>query len=213
MTEGIPIRVLIVDDHPLARNGLRHFILAYDWMICVGEAKNGIEALQFCTQNDVDIVLMDQMMPLMDGREATQQILALGKPIKVIALTTFYDGDLVQQALKSGATSYLLKDVTSDDLANAILSAMGGFSILAPEAAQSLITATRTKPEHAFDLTERELQVLALLAEGRSNAEIASELFVSMATVKYHLSNIFDKLDVKSRGEAMAIARKNKLLK
>lgn len=213
MTESKPIRVLIVDDHPLARSGLQTFILAYDWMELVGEAKDGMEAVEFCAEHDVDVVLMDLVMPFMDGSEATRRILAQGKPVKVIVLTSFHEHNLVQQALKAGATSYLLKDVSAEELAQAIQSASGGFSILAPEVAQALISANLQTSAREFDLTQREMQVLALLVEGRSNSEIADELTVSMATIKYHLSNIFSKLEAKSRGEAVAVALKHKLLK
>ena len=136
MTETQPIRVLIVDDHPMVRSGLKDFILAYDWMELVGEAQNGVEAVDFCATHDVDVVLMDMVMPLMDGSEATRRILALGKPVKIIVLTSFHEQDLVQQALKAGATSYLLKNVSAGELAEAIRAAYGGFSILAPEATE-----------------------------------------------------------------------------
>ena len=141
MAESHPIRVLIVDDHPMVRSGLQDFILAFDWMEAVGEAKNGIEAVEFCAIHDVDVVLMDMVMPLMDGSEATRRILALGKPVKIVVLTSFHEQDLVQQALKAGATSYLLKNVSAEELAAAIRSANSGFSTLSPEATDALIHA------------------------------------------------------------------------
>ena len=127
MTESNCIRVLIVDDHPMVRNGLSNFILAYDWMETVGEARDGAEAVGFCATHEVDVVLMDMVMPVMDGSEATRRIMELGKPPKVIVLTSFHEKDLVQQAMKAGATSYLLKNVSAEGLAEAIRAAHQGF--------------------------------------------------------------------------------------
>jgi two-component system, NarL family, response regulator LiaR len=206
MTETERIRVLIVDDHPMVRGGLKDFIQAYDWMEAVGEAPNGLKAVEFCAAHDVDVILMDMVMPLMDGSEATRRILAQGKPVKVIVLTSFHERDLVQQALKAGATSYLLKNVNADELAEAIWAAHGGFSTLAPEATKALIDNERLRPDLGADLTEKEREVLALLVKGLSNQEIAARLTISMATVKYHLTNIFSKLGVKNRVEAATVA-------
>lgn len=213
MAESQPLRILIVDDHPMVRSGLQDFILAYDWMEAVGEAKNGVEAVEFCATHEVDVVLMDIVMPLMDGSEATRRILALGKPVKVIVLTSFHEQDLVQQALKAGATSYLLKNVSAEELAEAIRAAHGGFSTLSPEATEALIQVTRERPGIGFDLTKREREILALLVKGLSNLEISNQLFISMATVKYHLTNIFTKLGAKNRVEAVTIALENNLIK
>jgi NarL family two-component system response regulator LiaR len=200
------IRVLIVDDHPMVRGGLKDFILAYDWMEAVGEAPNGLKAVEFCAAHDVDVVLMDMVMPLMDGSEATRRILAQGKPVKVIVLTSFHERDLVQQALKAGATSYLLKNVNADELAEAIRAAHGGFSTLAPEVTKALIDDDQQKSDIGSDLTGRELEVLAMLVKGLSNSEISEQLSISMATVKYHLTNIFAKLGAKNRVEAATLA-------
>ena len=212
MSETQPIRVLIVDDHAMVRSGLRNFLYAYEWIEAAGEAANGAEALAFCAAHAVDVVLMDMVMPEMDGVEATREILALGKPLHIIVLTSFIEQDMVEQALKAGATSYLLKNVSAAELARAILAAHAGRSTLAPEATQALVEATRSKPDLGFDLTERERQVLALLAKGRSNTEIAADLSISMATVKYHLSNISSKLGTKNRVEAVTIALEHKLI-
>lgn len=206
MTELHTIRVLIVDDHPMVRSGLQDFILAYDWLELVGEAQNGVEAVEFCTNHEVDVVLMDMVMPLMDGSEATRRILALGKPVKIIILTSFHEQDLVQQALNAGATSYLLKNVTAEDLAKAIQAAYGGFSILAPEATQALVTANHQKHAIGSDLTEKEREILVLLTKGFSNNEISRQLSISIATVKFHLTNIYTKLGAKNRVEAVTIA-------
>jgi two-component system, NarL family, response regulator LiaR len=211
MTESHLVRVLIVDDHPMVRGGLQDFILAYDWMEPVGEAQNGVEAVEFCATHDVDVVLMDMVMPLMDGSEATRRILALGKPVKIIVLTSFHEHDMVQQALRAGATSYLLKNITAEELAEAIRTAHGGFSTLAPEATKALIDNNRQRSTIGFDLTEREREILALLVKGLSNPDISNQLSISMATVKYHLTNIFTKLGVKNRVEAATIALENNL--
>ena len=212
MTESHTIRVLIVDDHPMVRSGLQDFILAYEWMELVGEAKNGIEAVEFCAIHDVDVVLMDMVMPLMDGSEATRRILALGKPVKIVVLTSFHEQDLVQQALKAGATSYLLKNVSAEELAAAIRSANSGFSTLSPEATEALIQANHQSPAIGFDLTEKEREILGLLVKGHSNSEIANQLSISTATVKYHLTNIFTKLGAKNRVEVTTIALENNLV-
>jgi NarL family two-component system response regulator LiaR len=194
------------------RSGLQDFILAYDWMELVGEAEDGVDAVEFCADHDVDVVLMDMVMPLMDGCEATRRIMALGKPAKIIILTSFHEQDMVQQALKAGATSYLLKNVTADELAAAIQAANSGRSTLAPEATAALIQATRQSPELGFDLTERERELLALLVKGLSNNEIAEQLNISTATVKYHITNIFTKLGAKNRVEAVTIALEHNLV-
>lgn len=212
MNELKPIRVLIVDDHPMVRSGLRDFILVYDWMDAVGEAQNGVEAVEFCATHDVDVVLMDLVMPLMDGSEATRRILALNKPVKVIVITSFHEQDLVQQALKAGATSYLLKNVSADELAKAIQAAHGGFSILAPEATKALIHKDRQRPSLGSDLTETERKILTALVQGLSNQEISDQYSISVATVKYHLTNIFSKLGVRNRVEATTIALEHNLV-
>jgi NarL family two-component system response regulator LiaR len=212
MTETHPIRVLIVDDHAMVRSGLKNFISAFDWMEPVGEAQNGVEAVAFCASHEVDVVLMDMVMPMMEGSEATGRILALGKPVKVIVLTSFHEQNLVEEALKAGATSYLLKNVSAGELAMAIQAAYVGRSTLAPEAAEALIHAARKKPVVGFDLTEREQDVLALLVKGLSNREISNQLSIGVATVKFHLTNIFTKLGAKSRVEAVTIALEHHLV-
>jgi two-component system, NarL family, response regulator LiaR len=212
MAKAKPIRVLIVDDHAMVRSGLKNFISAYEWMEVAGEAADGAEAVEFCSGNNVDIVLMDMMMPGMDGSEATRRIMALGKPVRIIVLTSFHEQDSVEQALKAGATSYLLKNVTAEELAQAIRATEAGRSTLSPEATEALIASTRNKTGPGFDLTGREKEVLALLVKSHSNSEIAAQLSISMATTKYHLMNIFTKLGAKSRVEAVTKALEYKLV-
>ena len=212
MNETNSIRILVVDDHPMVRSGLQDFILTHDGMQLVGEAQNGVEAVEFCATHDVDVVLMDLVMPLMDGSEATRRILALGKPVKVIALTSFHEQNLVEQAMKAGATSYLLKNVTAQELVEAIKAASGGFSMLAPEATKALIQSNHARHEVGFDLTEKEREILAFLVKGLSNQEISNQLHISISTVKYHTANIFSKLGVRNRVEATTIALEHHLV-
>ncbi len=212
MHETNRIRILIVDDHPMVRSGLHDFILTNDEMELVGEAQNGIEAVDFCTTHAVDVVLMDLVMPLMDGSEATRRIVALGKPVKVIVLTSFHEQNLVEKALKAGATSYLLKNVTAAELVEAIKAAAGGFSMLAPEAAKALLHSDRPVNAVGFDLTKKERELLPLLVKGLPNQEIANQLHISTATVKYHLANIYSKLGVRNRVEATNIALEHHLV-
>ena len=203
---------MIVDDHALVRLGLRHYLYGFDWVEPIGEAENGEHAVEFCANNDVDVVLMDMVMPVMDGSEATRQIMALGKPVKIIVLTSFHEQNLVEDALKAGATSYLLKNVNSEELAAAIGSAHRGRSTLAPEAAEALIAATRRRPGIGSDLTDRELETLTLVVQGLSNSEIADRLVISVRTVTFHLTNIFTKLGAGNRVEAVTIALEHHLV-
>lgn len=212
MPETKPIRVLLVDDHAVVRSGLSAFLLAYDDLELVGEASGGERALQLCPQAQPDVVLMDLMMPGIDGVTATGLIRAKCPHIQVIALTSFKEQELVEGALKAGAIGYLLKDVSADELANAIRSAAAGKPTLALEATQVLIQATRAPAEKpGFDLTEREREVLVLMVEGLNNNQIAEKLVISVSTAKFHVSSILSKLNAASRTEAVAIALQNDL--
>jgi NarL family two-component system response regulator LiaR len=212
MNDAQIIRVMLVDDHNVVRSGLATFLKAYDDLELVGEAKNGLEAVHLCHEKQPDVILMDLMMPEMDGIEATRAIMAEHPHIKVIAMTSFEEEQLVQGVLAAGAISYLIKNVTSDELAKAIRDAASGRSTLSPEAARVLIQATRPTKQPLFELTEREQEVLNLVAQGNSNQQIAEALFVTIATVKAHISNILSKLQVSSRAEAIAYAIKHKLV-
>jgi NarL family two-component system response regulator LiaR len=207
------IRVLIVDDHAVVRSGLSGFLAAYDDLELAGEASSGEIALTMCGNVDPDVVLMDLVMPGMDGAEATQAIRGRCPDIQVIALTSFKNDDLVQRALKAGAIGYLLKNVSAEELADAIRAARKGHPTLAPEAAQVLIQATTRPPEIGYDLTPREIEVLRLMIEGRSNPDIADALVISRSTVKFHVSSILSKLGVSSRTEAVALAIQNHIIK
>jgi NarL family two-component system response regulator LiaR len=206
------IRVLIVDDHALVRSGLKFFLLAFDDLELVGEAASGKEALELCAQLRPDVLLMDLMMPEMNGATATRIISERWPQMRVIALTNFQDVEMVQGALQAGATGYLLKNVLADDLADAIRAAYTGRPTLAPEATQALIRATTQPSTLGKDLTAREWEVLALLVEGQSNAEIAKRLVIGLSTVKFHVSNILSKLHATSRAEAVALALQQHLV-
>lgn len=212
MTDPAPIRVMIVDDHPMVRDGLRVFLNVLQDMKLVAEASNGQEAVRLCTENEPDVILMDLKMPGMDGVEATDYIRRRHPGVKVIALTSFADEALVHKAMQAGAIGYLLKDVPAEELAKAIRDAYAGRPTLAPAAAQALIQATAPSTTLGHDLTPREREVLALLVEGLSNNQIAGELTVSPATVNYHVGNILSKLGAANRTEAATLAIQHHLI-
>ena len=205
------IRVMLVDDHNVVRSGLATCLSAYEDLQLVGEAKNGLEAVRLCRQKKPDVILMDLLMPEMDGIAATRAILEECPDIKVIAMTSFDEEKLVHGVLAAGAISYLLKNVTSDELVKAIRDAALGRSTLSPEAARVLVQATRGTKDPLVDLTEREREVLNLVVQGQSNQQIAEALVISIATAKAHISHILAKLGVSSRAEAIAYAIKRKI--
>ncbi len=212
MTEASLIRVLLVDDHAVVRSGLGAFLLAFDDLELVGEAGSGQEAVRLCARVQPDVVLMDLVMPGMDGVAATRAIREQWPQIQVIALTSFREEELVKGVLEAGAIGYLLKNISADELAQAIRAAHAGRPTLAPEAAQALIQATRQPLRLGYDLTEREREVLGLMVEGLSNPQIAERLVVSHSTVKFHVSNILSKLGATSRTEAVALALQHNLV-
>jgi NarL family two-component system response regulator LiaR len=205
------IRVMIVDDHAVVRSGLSAFLLAYDDLEYVGEAAGGADAVRQCVALRPDVILMDLVMPEVDGAEATRRIKETCPAVQVIALTSYKEDDLVQGALKAGALSYLLKNVSAAELHSAIREAHAGRPTLAPEAAQVLIKAA-TGPAQDEGLTARELEILRLMVHGDSNPDIAEKLFVSRSTVKFHVSNILMKLGAATRTEAVAMAVQRRLV-
>jgi NarL family two-component system response regulator LiaR len=218
MEEVEIIKVLLVDDHQVVRQGLRTFLELHTDMVVIGEAEDGIQAVELVRKLEPDVVLMDLVMPHMDGIAATQQIRKLGLPTKVIALTSFSEDDKVFPAIQAGAASYLLKDVSPDDLVDAIRAVQHGQARLHPDITRKLMeqvsqihdTAQETSVE---ELTEREQEVICLVAVGRNNREIAQELFISEKTVKTHISNILGKLNLEHRTQLAIYAIKNKLVK
>ncbi|MGD2049957.1 MAG: response regulator transcription factor [Chloroflexota bacterium] len=214
MQESEPIRVMLVDDHDMVRRGLATFLQVNSDLELVGEARDGAEALEVCDKVQPDVILMDLVMPEMDGAEATRAILHKWPEIKIIALTSFQEKDLIHEALRAGATGYLLKSVTVEELAAAVRSAHAGQLTLAPEALQVLLQsqASTSPTGPAYDLTDREMEVLVLMVEGLNNREIAERLYVSRATAKAHVSHIFNKLGVSNRAEAITLALREKLV-
>lgn len=213
MTQSAPIRVLIVDDHNMVRKGLMVLLEEYDDLEIVGEASDGQYAVDLCRRTCPDVVLMDMIMPHLDGIAATTQILEACPKTKVIALTSFSDEDHIQAALKAGATSYIMKNISGDELAGAIRRAHHeGEATLSPEAAQTLIKATTRPPELGHELTDRGREVLALMIEGLNNREIGERLFISSSTVKNHVSSVLSKLETTSRTQAVALAVEHQIL-
>lgn len=212
MTLSPPIRVMLVDDHTMVRRGLATFLKAFDDLELVGEAADGEAAIQLCARILPDVVLMDLVMPDVDGVTVTRAIRQRFPTVQVIALTSFKDEKLVQNTLQAGAIGYLLKDVSADQLAQAIRAAHAGRATLSPEAAQVLVQAAAQPPQPGHDLTERERAVLALMVEGFNNTEIAEKLVVSPSTIKSHVSHILAKLGVASRTEAVALAVRSHIL-
>lgn len=207
------IRVLIVDDHPVVRQGLRSFLQTIDGIDVVGEAADGEEGARLAAELEPDVVLMDLAMPKVDGIEATRRITEDSPSVKVIALTSFATDDKVFPAIRAGAAGYLLKEAEPSEVAEAIVKVYRGEPILHPSVAQRLMreVAAGTPRAHRTDLTARELEVLRLIAAGRSNREIARELDVAEKTVKTHVSNVLSKLGVQDRTQAALYAVQNGL--
>ena len=214
MTERISgsIRVMLVDDHTMVRHGLATFLKIFDDLQLVGEADSGEAAIQLCSEILPDVVLMDIVLPKMDGITAIRTIRNQYPKIRIIALSSFKEGDIIQNALEAGAIGYLLKDISADDLAQAIRAAYSGRATLSPEAAQALVKNANQMPTLISDLTKREYEVLVLLVEGLNNKQIAERLTVSPSTIKSHVSNILSKMEVTSRTEAVTLALRNHII-
>jgi NarL family two-component system response regulator LiaR len=205
------IRIMLVDDHAVVRSGLGAFLSVNPDLELVGEAENGEQAVARASILKPDVILMDLMMPVMDGVAATAAIKKQNPGIQVIALTSFQEDELVRNVMKAGAVGYLMKNVSARELAAAIRAAKDGKMTLSPEAAQALVRASQQAQE-TESLTEREREVLKLMVEGLNNAEIAERLVISLSTVKYHISNILMKLSVDNRVAAVTMAIQKKLV-
>jgi two-component system, NarL family, response regulator LiaR len=209
------INVLLVDDHRMVRQGLRDFLELQDDIAVVGEAASGEEGVKLVRQLLPDVVLMDLVLPGIDGVEATRQLKKASPSTQVIVLTSFTDDEKVFPAIKAGAISYLLKDIQPDELARAIRAAQRGEAVLHPEVASKLMhefTTPRAQDAVTEQLTEREHDVLREIARGKSNKEIADTLIISEKTVKTHVSNILSKLHLADRTQAAIYALRQKLV-
>ncbi len=211
MTEEI-IKVMIVDDHILVRDGLNLLISTFDDIQVIAVADGGEKALRLCQKEQPDVILMDMVMPEQDGPVSIGRILESYPDIKVIALTSFVEEDLVVRAIQSGAIGYLLKNVSADKLAETIRSAHQGQSTIEATAAQVLLKASQKTTQLGANLTDRERQVLALLVEGMTNKEIAKQLSLSDGTVRVYVSHVLAKLGVGNRTEAATLALKYNLV-
>jgi NarL family two-component system response regulator LiaR len=207
------IRVMTVDDHEIMRGGIRFLLLAFDDLELVGEAHSGEEAVDLCATVNPDVVLMDMKMTGMDGVTTTKAIKASHPSVQVLALTSFYEADLVRRALDAGAVGYMLKDTSKEELADAIRAAKAGRTTLSPNAASALTEKSVATDDLGNDLTEREREVLALLTDGMSNSQIAEQLNRSPFTVRHHVSQVISKLGAANRAEAAALAVKHGLLR
>ena len=210
-----PLTVLLIDDHRVVRQGLRDFLELQEDIEIVGEASSGEEGVQLARELIPDVVLMDLVMPGIDGVEATRQLKAVSPSTRVIVLTSFADDDKVFPAIKAGAISYLLKDVSPEELAHAIRAAQRNEAVLHPEVAARLMqefSAPRPDEAPVEQLTPREMEVLRLIARGKSNKEIADALIVSEKTVKTHVSNILSKLHLADRTQAAIYALRKRIV-
>ncbi len=211
MMEENKIRVMIVDDHAVVRSGLSAFLSVAPEMEMIADAENGEQAVVRARILKPDVILMDLIMPVMDGVTAIQTIKKENPVIQIIALTSFQEDELVHNALKAGAVGYLMKNVSARELTAAIKAAKAGKMTLSPEAAQSLVRVAQHVTE-VDTLTEREKDVLKQMVEGLNNAEIAEKLSISLSTVKFHISNILMKLEVENRVAAVTLAIHKKLV-
>jgi NarL family two-component system response regulator LiaR len=210
--DGQKIRVLIIDDHDMVRHGLKILLQAFPEFEVVGDTDDARLTLALCATHQPDIVLMDVFMPQMDGVVAARLVHEKFPSIRIIALTSTADEDHINDMLRAGAISYILKTGSIDDVANAIRSAYHGKATLAPEATRVLISTIHHPAKIGYNLSRQELKVLALLVEGLNNREIADRMVVSQSTVKAHVGNIFAKLNTNSRTKAITIALRHQLI-
>jgi NarL family two-component system response regulator LiaR len=213
MAESGKIRVMVVDDHTIVREGLTTLLEVQPELTLVGEAADGGKAIELFDQLTPDVILMDLMMPEVNGVIAIQSIMKSHPEARILALTSFVENEMLHAALEAGAVGYLLKNISAAELVEAIKAAHVGKSSLAPEAIQELIRAATASPSLGHDLTPREFDVLNHLVKGLTNAEVAQLLGIKPSTVKNHISNILSKLGAASRTEAVSLALKHKLVR
>jgi two-component system, NarL family, response regulator LiaR len=214
--EMVPmIRVVFVDDHEMVRIGVSSYLSAQPDIEVVGEADDGKKGVELVLELRPDIILMDLVMKEMDGIEATRKIIEQWPEAKIIIVTSFLDDEKVYPALEAGATSYMLKTSKAGEIANAVRATYHGQSVLEPEVTGKMMVKMRQKNTHLphEDLTSREIEILLLMAEGKTNQDIADELFIALKTVKTHVSNILSKLNVQDRTQAVIYAFKHSLIK
>lgn len=204
------ISILLVDDHAMVRQGVKAFLVTQPDLSVIGEAGSGGEAVKLAAQSIPDVILMDLIMPDMDGVEATRRVKQVSPRSQIVVLTSYHEDEHIFPALKAGALSYILKDVSAEELASAVRKAAAGEAVLHPRVAARVIKELQGRREDAInpftELSERELEVLKLVADGMSNAEIAAKLVLSEKTVKGHVSNILSKLQLSDRTQAAVYA-------
>ena len=208
MADSDPIKVMIVDDHPIVRDGMKNMLLVFDDLEFAGEAEGGRAALDRLRLGLPDVILMDVAMPEMGGIAAVRAILAEYPHLKIIMLTSYPEDDQIQESLEAGAIGFLLKNTSIDALANGIRAAHAGQPVLAPEVTLALIRISTAPAKLGADLSQRELEVLALIVDGLSNEEIAGRLVISPATARHHVSACIQKLGAANRAQASALAVK-----
>lgn len=209
---GVPLRVMLVDDHDMVRRGMSVFLQALPDMELVGEAADGEEALALIAEARPDVILMDVLMPGMGGIEATRRIKVAYPSVQILMLSSSKEEEAIKAALQAGAIGYVLKNISIEEMAQALRNAARGQSTLSPAVTQALVAATARPPEPDYHLTERERELLGLLVHGLSNPDIAQHLTISLSTVKFHISSILAKLGASSRTEAVAMALEKHLI-
>ena len=207
-----PIRVVVVDDHRQVHQAVTAILDAADDIELIGHGGNGQEALALCEDLNPDLILMDVVMPMMDGIQATQIIHERFPQIKILVLSSFQDHESVWAMLKNGAAGYITKSALLQDLSDTIRATHKGKVVFSPEVATHLLNRSQPEVAKRFHLTDRELEVLVLVAGGQTMGQIAQELFISQSTVKFHITNILAKLGVETRSEALIVAAKNNLV-
>ncbi len=208
-----PIRVLVVDDHRHIHDVITRVLIGISDIAVVGQAANGAEAVRLCEEVRPDLILMDVVMPVMDGRQATEHIRNKYPDAKILILSSFQDHESVYQLLRSGAVGYITKDALSNDLVDVIRTIMQGKAVFSPNVIEKLISSEAApSATEKFNLTDRELEILVAMADGLTLQQMALKFSITLSTVKYHSANIFRKLGAQNRSEALVVALKNNLI-